>query len=92
MFSEKYFRHQIKTQDLQSKQKKKFKIVFVTSQHNLLLHHCFANSSMEFGKFCLPPSSNWFYPHLLDVSSEGLIAYGSKSSVAVLEYQKCNGE
>ena len=34
---------------------------------------------MEFGKFSFPPSSNWFYPHLLDVSVDCVIAYGTKS-------------
>ena len=47
---------------------------------------------MEFGKFSLPPSSNWFYPHLLDVSVDGVIAYGSKSSIVVLENVKKNGK
>ena len=48
--------------------------------------------SMEFGKFSLPPSSNWFYPHLLDVSVDGVIAYGSKSSIVVLESVQKNGK
>ena len=47
---------------------------------------------MEFGKFSLPPSSNWFYPHLLDVSVDGVIAYGTKSSIVVLEIVKKNGK
>ena len=47
---------------------------------------------MDFGKFSLPPSSNWFYPHLLDVSVDGVIAYGSKSSIVVLESVKKNGK
>ena len=47
---------------------------------------------MEFGKFSLPPSSNWFYPHLLDVSVDGVIAYGTKSSIVVLESVKKNGK
>ena len=47
---------------------------------------------MDFGKFSLPPSSNWFYPHLLDVSVDGAIAYGSKSSIVVLESVKKNGK
>ena len=43
---------------------------------------------MEFSKFSLPPAANWFGAHILDVSVDGVIAYGSKSSVVLYETPK----
>lgn len=37
---------------------------------------------MEDTEFSLPPATNWFCSHVIDVSAHhGLVAYGSKNSV-----------
>jgi hypothetical protein len=43
-------------------------------------------------EFSLPPAPNWYCSHNLQVSKEGLVAYGSKSGIVILKHFLTEGK
>ena len=42
--------------------------------------------TMEGTRFALPPATNWFCPHIIDVSQENIVAYGSRNNLVFLKF------
>ena len=43
-------------------------------------------------KFVLPPATNWYSAHILDVCDNGFVAYGSKSNLVLVEIPQITGK
>ena len=47
---------------------------------------------MENSRFALPPAANWFSSHILDVSTDHLVVYGSKNNLVFLKFPFDSGK
>ena len=59
-------------------------------QINLQFTNCFRD--MEHIEFSFPPSVNWYQTQALDVSSQGIVAYGAGRECVVLYPVKSAGK